>query len=394
MAATRINGTRVQAVARGIRGRAFAGSSIENGTTYQEIPGSGVPFHRGGTRARAQQIARHVELGGRSVLDLGASVGALSLELLRASRPGGRMHSVDWDPQSLAVARELRRDLGDFGHLEKAASWKISQATIDLDYTRSMPTYDVVVWLSQFMWAAKQWGLETALDMLFEISKRCEVLVFESAASDGEAPIRGATQRTLLGFLDAATCFESIHFEPSAGRWIATRLLFVCRVPRDTWHGETSTVRRIGRRHVVKQYKPGFEWMAPREAEALRRLEELGAEGFPRVVGSAGSGGRVGLSWAGRAGWVGEARRRLPEYRQQGEEICAALEQARIRHRDIRPANLCLLDGRVSLIDFGWCLLDDEPDTPTPAPGCLGTEPDGRRWGSTDALAMASVFAP
>lgn len=47
----------------------------------------------------------------------------------------------------------------------------------------------------------------------------------------------------------------------------------------------------------------------------------------------------------------------LPEdWRQQVEEIAAILDEAKIVHRDIKPGNVTVLDGRLQLIDFGWAI--------------------------------------
>ena len=182
------------------------------------------------------------------------------------------------------------------------------------------------------------------------------------------------------------TCFNRINWHPSSAHWIAERRVFICTDPESRWKGETSTVRRISRRQVLKTYHEGFRWMGEREAQALERLE--GEPGFPEQTGW--DGRSLGMTWVGR---------RLPSrvkwsesIRHQGMLICQSLERGRIRHRDIRPSNLCEVAGRLSLVDFGWCLFDDERETPEPAPACLGTEPDGRRWGRNDAAAMHAVL--
>jgi 2-polyprenyl-6-hydroxyphenyl methylase/3-demethylubiquinone-9 3-methyltransferase len=76
-------------------------------------------------------------LSGRSFLDIGSGSGLFSLA---ARRLGARVHSLDYDPSSVACATELRRRFfnGD-------AEWVVQEGSaLDEEYIRSLGLFDVV----------------------------------------------------------------------------------------------------------------------------------------------------------------------------------------------------------------------------------------------------------
>lgn len=77
-------------------------------------------------------------LAGRSFLDVGSGSGLFSLSAVRLG--AGRVHSFDYDPQSVECARALqRRYSGDAGH------WTVEQGSVlDGDYVRALGEWDVV----------------------------------------------------------------------------------------------------------------------------------------------------------------------------------------------------------------------------------------------------------
>jgi 2-polyprenyl-6-hydroxyphenyl methylase/3-demethylubiquinone-9 3-methyltransferase len=76
-------------------------------------------------------------LAGQSFLDIGSGSGLFSLV---ARRLGASVHSVDFDPQSVACARELRRR-----YFPDDDSWKIEEGSaLDADYLKSLGLFDVV----------------------------------------------------------------------------------------------------------------------------------------------------------------------------------------------------------------------------------------------------------
>jgi 2-polyprenyl-6-hydroxyphenyl methylase/3-demethylubiquinone-9 3-methyltransferase len=76
-------------------------------------------------------------LAGKTFLDIGSGSGLFSLA---ARRLGGRVHSFDFDPKSVACTRELRKT-----YFDDDDSWKIEEASaLDTNFMNSLGQYDVV----------------------------------------------------------------------------------------------------------------------------------------------------------------------------------------------------------------------------------------------------------
>ncbi|MBN2289574.1 MAG: class I SAM-dependent methyltransferase [Candidatus Glassbacteria bacterium] len=76
------------------------------------------------------------DLEGRSFLDVGSGSGLFSLA---ARRLGARVHSFDYDPQSVACARELKSK-----YLPGDQSWTVEQGSaLDEKYLESLGEYDI-----------------------------------------------------------------------------------------------------------------------------------------------------------------------------------------------------------------------------------------------------------
>jgi 2-polyprenyl-3-methyl-5-hydroxy-6-metoxy-1,4-benzoquinol methylase len=77
------------------------------------------------------------DLNGKSFLDVGSGSGLFSLA---ARRLGARVHSFDYDPQSVACTAELKRQFskGD-------ADWMVEEGSVlDDVYVKSLGTFDIV----------------------------------------------------------------------------------------------------------------------------------------------------------------------------------------------------------------------------------------------------------
>jgi len=87
-------------------------------------------------RSLAQMVGAPGLKGG-NFLDVGCGSGLFSLA---ARRLGARVHSFDYDPQSVACACELRRRF-----LFDDAAWKIEEGSVLVpDYLKSLGTFDIV----------------------------------------------------------------------------------------------------------------------------------------------------------------------------------------------------------------------------------------------------------
>jgi 2-polyprenyl-3-methyl-5-hydroxy-6-metoxy-1,4-benzoquinol methylase len=89
----------------------------------------------------AQQSLRGMleveDLAGKTFLDIGSGSGLFSLA---ARRLGASVHSFDFDPQSVACTRELKRRF-----FPDDASWIVEEGSVlDTEYFCSLPQFDVV----------------------------------------------------------------------------------------------------------------------------------------------------------------------------------------------------------------------------------------------------------
>ena len=76
-------------------------------------------------------------LNGQSFLDIGSGSGLFSLA---ARRLGARIHSFDYDPQSVACTAELKRR-----YFSDDANWTVGQGSVlDVEYLRSLGKFDIV----------------------------------------------------------------------------------------------------------------------------------------------------------------------------------------------------------------------------------------------------------
>ena len=84
-----------------------------------------------------QRMLQQPRLDGLSFIDIGSGSG---LSSLAARRLGARVHSFDYDPQSVATTTELRRR-----YFATDPDWTIERGSaLDVEYLRSLGTYDIV----------------------------------------------------------------------------------------------------------------------------------------------------------------------------------------------------------------------------------------------------------
>ena len=76
-------------------------------------------------------------LAGRRFIDIGSGSGLFSLA---ARRLGATVHSFDYDPQSVACTRELKRR-----YFPNDAQWRVDEASVlDRDYLAALGRFDIV----------------------------------------------------------------------------------------------------------------------------------------------------------------------------------------------------------------------------------------------------------
>lgn len=374
-----MNQERVLKALERIKARTYGGSSICDSWVYHTLPFEGLPHiqsHRGMTMDRWNHImgSSGIDFDGKSVADFGCSVGAFSLLIARDTE-ATKVTGYDYDPDSLEVAKVLAEELG------LAEKTSFVHTTIDQDFLKNLSHYDIIIWMSQWMWIVKQHGLDVGKDMLFEVGRHTDTLLFESAANDAAAKIEGTTQETIKEWLFECTAFSDIRDIGFTPGWHGDRHIHICSKPEYELSGNRSKIERISRDVVRKTYTPEDKWMVDREEICLKRLEAY--RNFPKFVGKTEN--TVDISYCGRVQPCND----LWDFEDQKRDILRALEDCRITHRDVKPKNVLRLNGIMYLVDFGWALLDDETDESVPTPPTLGGQRyEGHKWDDAHAMGL------
>lgn len=318
----------------------YDGSSVNKGVPYQNVPPLGLNGMRDKSDWRAERICELVDIKRKRVLDLGCSVGTMAS--IFKKKGASFVLGIDHDKESIRLAESV------YGN-----DVKFQARDISLEFVETMDFFDVVVWTSQFMWMVKQHGMSYALDFLYRISKKCTVLVFETAGQkDGSAPLDMA-QEDLINLLIANTCFQKIvDHGPWSDGW-APRNVFVCENPVVRWESDYSFVERYDRRSVKKTYRSDLskpEFVA--RARELKFREESFLQKFctstyfPMLCSSTDDS--IYMEYVGGpAAWVPES---------DCLAILDALRSRKVIHRDIRPENLLWNGKNCVLIDFTYAV--------------------------------------
>ena len=333
------------------------GSSTKRAKLYHELPFPEFndSTHRSQIDKRLAIINDHYDVFQKKGVDLGCSVGGFVFAL---QLKGARMTGIDYDPVVIEFAKSVESI--------KQTGARFVHESIDQETVRTFgDTTDFVIWFSQFMWLVKSLGEEQALDVMFAISKDTrDIMFFETSVGDAGA---GEEMRR-MGIVDAAavkqlltrnTVFQNINCLGNAEDGWADRPIYVCRNPQFLWNGITSVVERIDRRRVRKSYfteetKIPFRECKRYESMALQRL---GGAHFPTILEHVSDTEFI-MEYAGNR----LSKDTMPaDYQEQVAEILQELARSGVRHNDILPANLLIKDGIITLVDFGWATIDDQP---------------------------------
>lgn len=167
----------------GVGRKYYPGSSVGN-KVYQDISflGHGHPSHRKNTVERAEHLATRVDLTEKRILDLGCSNGGLAMALV-VNHEAAHVLGVDLDPQSITVASAVSDE-----HQIAAEFHCLNLISDSFDGLLSSEDFDIVLWLSQFMWLWRYEGWDVSIDLLRRVSEHVPTMLFETA----QAPKDGA----------------------------------------------------------------------------------------------------------------------------------------------------------------------------------------------------------
>jgi 2-polyprenyl-6-hydroxyphenyl methylase/3-demethylubiquinone-9 3-methyltransferase len=136
-----------------------------------------------GRIARAEESLRQMleveDLTGKSFLDIGSGSGLFSLA---ARRLGARVHSLDYDPRSVACTTELRRR-----YFDGDARWTVEEGSaLDESYIGSLGRFDVVYSWGVLHHTGQMWsGLANAALPVAE-GGRLFVAIYNDTGSQSE----------------------------------------------------------------------------------------------------------------------------------------------------------------------------------------------------------------
>jgi len=153
--------------------RRFGAPKI-SGRVYHEIPWQTFKStYRKETWKTVQKIMENYTVKGKTGLDLGCSCGGVSFYL---QLEGAKMTGIDYDEESLAMARYVNKEKG-----MGVCFW---QADITPAVIEMIPHFDFGVFLATWHWIAKRHGKLSAHKILTLLSEKVDNLFFYSRKVD------------------------------------------------------------------------------------------------------------------------------------------------------------------------------------------------------------------
>jgi len=189
-----------------------AGANVYENTLYCGLPfefGVDIPAHRAFPKDRSEKIISTIPEEMKNGLDIGCSVGHMTFELAKNDK---NMVGIDYDTQSIEFAEVVN------GY--KQFNIDFQNKEFNLDCAISLPQYDFIVWLDNFMWIAQAYGLDEAKKILMETSKKCELMYFETSQGGGMSSYQ-FTREEIMEMLFNNTNFNTIEDlgTPKDGWW-------------------------------------------------------------------------------------------------------------------------------------------------------------------------------
>lgn len=352
-------------------------------------------------------------LASRSVLDLGANSGFFSFWAIQGGARSAT--AVDMDHTYLRMVEEARSRLG-FSNLtpvySNVADWN--------------EPADVVLALALVHWiyscTATMGSLDSVIGKLADLTKY--MLVVEWV--DPEDPAIGffhhidwnkelAAGPYTLDAFEAALAHHFVRHE-LIGDVSSTRRLYVAFktryevdlsgplplvLPAESVVSSRCLVAHDGTEYWSRVYDAGEAIWKQTTLDLARReahfLSQLDSEYFPRVLESR-SEAAYSLAVIEKISGTSLEEAREPinanldsacTFVQHCLRLLGELESRGIAHRDIRPANMMVRDGKPVLLDFGWAISDARPNL-TPEPLGATHRPPDRSF--CDVYSMGKVL--
>jgi 2-polyprenyl-3-methyl-5-hydroxy-6-metoxy-1,4-benzoquinol methylase len=219
------------------------------------------------------------DLRGKSFLDVGSGSGLFSLA---ARRLGAKVHSFDYDPDSVACTRRLRDRLG-----ASDSDWKVEEGSVlDSAFMNSMDRYEIVYSWGVLHHTGAMWrALENATQRVAEGGQLC-IAIYNDQGRASRWWLR-----TKIAYNQLPHVFRWVILWPSALRlWGPTTLRDLLRGrPGGTW-------RAVKRERGMHPWRDVVDWVGGLPFEVAKPeqvFEFLKTRGFrlQRLVTCAGGHG-------------------------------------------------------------------------------------------------------
>ena len=175
-----------------------------------------------------RQMLEAEDLAGKSFLDIGSGSGLFSLA---ARRLGARVHSLDYDPESVACTAELKRR-----YFPNDPDWIVEEGSaLDRDYLKSLGRFDVVYSWGVLHHTGKMWDALGAAMMPVAQGGKLFIAIYNDT---GKETIRWRRIKRIYNALPAPlkTPFILMLIAPAQLKEVSTALAkFRLRTYLDSW---------------------------------------------------------------------------------------------------------------------------------------------------------------
>jgi SAM-dependent methyltransferase len=219
------------------------------------------------------------DLSGRSFLDAGAGSGLFSLAAARLG--ASRVHSFDYDADSVECTRQLKQRFAP-----DAENWTVEPGDLtDPEYCVALGTFDVVYCFGVLHHTGAMWR---ALDNLIGTVAVQGILFLSIYNSQGRRSERWRKVKRLYNRLPVALrpLFAGAVWFPFEAKYAAMGLLYEPRQYVRTW---THRDRGMSKWHDIVDWVGGYPFEVARPEQVFDRCRERGFE----LVGLATVGGSL-----------------------------------------------------------------------------------------------------
>ncbi len=204
------------------------GSNTKPGTSYHRIPFPSFDDvesqHGDVSHLLMMRVVRKAGKGvfdGTKILDLGCANGYFTFRL---SKIAHRITAVDADPDVIALSKAA-------AEYHRIKNVEFVNASIDLDYVKSLPSFDHCLMLNVHQWLHKLHGEETSKQIVRELANHCKQMFFMTAHAESRGKY---VVKSLKNLAAVNGLLRSCGWKVSHG-WLdkdRNRYLFICKSKR------------------------------------------------------------------------------------------------------------------------------------------------------------------